>query len=211
MEFAYHYCETLSVDRVFAVDKGLEYADLLGLSPNYIVGDFDTVKHELLENYEKRIAEGMLDSYVEHYPVRKDATDTELALLKAIEEGADKITILGATGTRMDHVLANIGLLLQTAEKQIDCQIVDACNRIRLLAAGEECTILKEEQYGTYLSLIPVTSEVKNLTIKGVLYPLENKCIRQGSSLTVSNQIVEEKAVITAGMGTVLVIESMDE
>lgn len=210
MEFAKAYSKTLFIDKVFVVDKGLEYADMLGILPDYIVGDFDTVDSELLAFYEEKIAKGEIQACIERHPVQKDATDTELAVRKAIEEQAQQITILAATGNRLDHVLSNLGLLQQTADQNIDCQIVDADNRIRLLLAGEQCNIKKKNQYGVFLSLIPVTSVVKGLTITGVLYPLQDKTVLQGSSFTVSNQIVEETAVITAKEGNLLVIESKD-
>lgn len=210
IDFAKAYIETLSIDRVFAVDKGLEYVDRLGLNPDYIVGDFDTVDKDLLAAYEKRNAAGKMKAYVDRYPAKKDATDTELAVAEAIKEKAGKITILAATGNRLDHVLANLGLLFQAAEENIECQIVDENNRIRILQAGKCCRIKKRHQYGTYLSLIPISPIIKGLTITGVMYPLNNRTVIQGSSLTVSNQIKEETAIITITEGNLLVIESKD-
>lgn len=209
--FAKEYCKTLSYDKVFAVDRGLEYVDRLGISPDYIVGDFDTVAPDLLAEYESRIQKGEIGSLLERYPVKKDATDTELALHKAMEDGAGQITLLGATGSRMDHVLANIGLLLQTAGKGIPCFLVDATNRIRLLSKqGQKmCTIRQAEQFGRYLSILPLSEIVKGVTMEGVLYPLKDYDILQGSSLTVSNEIVGA-ASISLEDGALLVIESRD-
>lgn len=210
IDFAKIYSMTLSIDRVFAVDKGLEYVDSMGLVPDYIVGDFDTVDEKLLEAYEKKIAAGKIPAYLERFPVKKDATDTELAVMEAMKEQADRITILAATGNRVDHVLANLGLLLRTAEENIECHIVDETNRIRLLQAGTCCKIEKKNQFGTYLSLIPISPVIKGLTITGVMWPLNNRTVMQGSSLTVSNRILEEAAIITFTEGKLLVIESRD-
>lgn len=210
IDFAKVYSMTLSIDRVFAVDKGLEYVDSMGLVPDYIVGDFDTVDEKLLEAYEKKIAAGKITAYLECFPVKKDATDTELAVMEAMKEQADRITILAATGNRVDHVLANLGLLLRTAEENIECHIVDETNRIRLLQAGTCCKIEKKNQFGTYLSLIPISPVIKGLTITGVMWPLNNRTVMQGSSLTVSNRILEEAAIITFTEGKLLVIESRD-
>lgn len=212
LEFVQAYLKTLFYDRVFVVDKGLEYGKLLGLQPDYIVGDFDTVKAEILKSYEAEIANGNLPAYVERHPEKKDVADTELAILKAIEVGAECITIFGATGSRLDHVLANIGLLLQTAKVGIPCYIVDETNRLRLLDVQLEtsCVIKREEQHGTYLSLIPLSEVVEGVTIQGVMYPLQEKTLHQGSSLTVSNQIIAEEAEIWIDKGKVLVIESRD-
>lgn len=210
IDFAKAYSRTLSIDRVFAVDKGLEYVDSMGLVPDYIVGDFDTVDEKLLEAYEKEIAAGRIPAYLERFSAKKDAADTELAVMEAIKEQADRITILAATGNRVDHVLANLGLLLQTAEENIECHIVDETNRIRLLEAGTCCKIEKKNQFGTYLSLIPISPVIKGLTITGVMWPLNNRTVMQGSSLTVSNRILEEAAIITFTEGKLLVIESRD-
>lgn len=210
--FAKAYVKTLSYDRVFAVDKGLEYAEALGIKPDYIVGDFDTVDKMLLKSYEEQIADGKLDTLLDKYPVKKDATDTELAILKAIEEKADKITILAATGSRLDHVLANLNLLLKVNQAGIECYIVDEANRVRLLEASRNshCIIRKEEQYGKYVSLIPLEEVVEGLSITGVMYPLQKERIYQGNSLTVSNQIVDEQAEISLDKGRIFVIESKD-
>lgn len=210
LDFAKDYCEQLSYDKVFAVDRGLEYVDALGLRPDYILGDFDSVDKTLLTSYQKQIDSGSLDAIIEYHPVKKDAADTELAVLKAIEDGVGCITILGATGIRLDHVLANIGLLSLVSEKNVDCQIVDSCNRIRLLTGSTHCCIKKAEQYGDYLSFIPLTPIVKGLTLSGVMYPLNDRTVYQSSSLTVSNQITEEEAHISMEEGELLVIESRD-
>lgn len=210
LDFAKVFCGQLSYDKVYAVDKGLEYVDALGLSPDYILGDFDTVDKALLKSYQEQVDSGSLDMIIEYHPVKKDAADTELAVVKAIENGANSITILGATGSRLDHVLANIGLLSLAAEKDVKCQIVDACNRIRLLTGSAHCSIKKAEQYGDYLSFIPLTPVVKGLTLTGVMYPLTDRTVYQNSSFTVSNQITEE-AYISIKEGELLMIESRDE
>ncbi|MBR1865656.1 MAG: thiamine diphosphokinase [Lachnospiraceae bacterium] len=211
LQFAREYCRTLSYDTVYAVDRGLEYAKQLGLVPDYIVGDFDTVDAGVLAAYEKQIQCGELASVFERHPVKKDATDTELALQKAMEEGAEQITLLAATGSRMDHVLANLGLLLQTARRGISCFMVDETNRIQLLCAEHRsCQISRAGQHGRYVSVLPFAGSVCGLTMEGVLYPLKEFDLEPGSSLTVSNEIVEELAVISIRQGQLLVIESAD-
>lgn len=210
LDFAKTFCNTLSYNKVFAVDKGLEYVDALGLRPDYIAGDFDTVDRVLLTSYQEQADSGSLDAIIEYHPIKKDAADTELAVIKAIEDGADYITILAATGNRLDHVLANIGLLSLAAGKNAACQIVDACNRIRLLTGKAHCCIKKAEQYGDYLSFIPLTPVVKGLTLTGVMYPLTDRTVYQKSSFTVSNQITDEEADISIEEGELLMIESRD-
>lgn len=206
--FGTEYMKSLSYDRLFAVDRGLEYVQAMGVVPDYVVGDFDTVDHKVLLAFEAAEGKGK----VERHPAKKDETDTELAVWQAMEEGAERITLLGATGSRLDHVLANVGLLCQTVERGIDMQIVDETNRIQILDGLHRSTveIAKKEQLGTYISLIPLTDRVEGVTLEGVAYPVQDFTIVRGSSRTVSNEIASEKMRITIKKGQVLLIESRD-
>lgn len=210
--FVKQYMKSLSYDRLFVADKGLEYAKILELVPDYIVGDFDTVDTDILKVYEQK-AEQSGYIVVERHPARKDETDTELAVWKAMEEGAERITLFGATGTRLDHVFANVGLLKQTVERNVEMFIVDETNRIRIIdgQCRPECYIRKKQRFGTYLSLIALTDEVCGVTLQGLEYPLRNATVYRGSSRTVSNQIAEDRACISIKKGQLLVMESRDE
>ncbi len=206
--FGTEYIKSLSYDRLFAVDRGLEYVKDMELVPDYVVGDFDTVDYNVLLAFEEAEGKGK----VERHPAKKDETDTELAVWQAIEEKTERITLLGATGSRLDHVFANIGLLCQTVERGIDMRIVDETNRIQILDGLHRATaeIAKKEQLGTYISLIPLTDRVEGVTLEGVAYPVRDFTIVHGSSRTVSNEIVSEKMRITIKKGQVLLIESRD-
>lgn len=213
IDFAKAYIKTLSYDKVFAVDKGLEYVDAMDVIPDYLVGDFDTVDSDLLTKYEKMISCGDICTRMERHPVMKDATDTELALDIAMEMGANSVTLFAATGSRMDHVLANLGLLIKTAKCNVRMYIVDETNRVRIMTHENfgNCILSKKEQFGKYVSLVPVTPCVEGVTLKGALYPLERENIYHGGSRTVSNEIEDEYLEITMENGTMLVIESKDE
>ena len=212
LEFAKKYIKTLSFDKVFAVDQGLEYVEQLGLSPDYIVGDFDSVNENILKQYMKKEAD-LNHSLIERYPEKKDVTDTELAVQKAIGEKPDEIVLLSATGTRIDHSIMNMGLLIPIAEAGIKGYIIDEYNRIQLLNAenNKKCCIKKTEQYGSYLSFVPMSKIVEGVTMSGVMYPLNQVTVYQGSSLTVSNQIVDHWAKIEIQSGLALIIESKDD
>ena len=213
IEFAGKYLKTLSYDKVFAVDKGLEYVDTLGLKPDCLIGDFDTVNQDLLRAYASQIAQGEISTVLERHPVRKDATDTELAVDMAIKMGASDITLLAATGSRLDHVLANVGLLLATARQHVNMYIIDTQNRIRVLTECDikKCMISKEEQFGKYISLVPISPVVEGVTLKGVLYPLVQATVCQGESRTVSNEILDDYMEVQLEKGAMLVIESKDK
>ncbi len=213
IDFAKAYIKTLSYDKVFAVDKGLEYVDALGMEPDYLIGDFDTVQPCILSKYEES-EKGRSGTYkIIKHPPMKDATDTELAIDLALSLQANQITLLAATGSRIDHVLANIGLLEKTINNYVRMYIVDASNKIQFLSSDTiaNLKILKDNQHGKYVSVLPVTDVVKGLTMKGFLYPVDDEEIRRGSSRTVSNEIVNDAMEITICEGKLLVIESKDK
>ena len=166
-------------------------------------GDFDSASSEALDYFG-----GQPDiSWIRLNPV-KDDTDTESAIRKAIVLGAEKITLLGATGTRIDHLLGNIELLGIGLQNHIPIQIVDERNRIRMIGAG--ITLEKEKQFGKFVSLIPYTNVVKGLTLTGFKYPLDHYDFKGFCSLGVSNEIIAESAQITFEDGILIVIEARD-
>ena len=115
LSFAGSFLEQETFDKIIAVDAGLEAVKALGLEPDMVVGDFDTVKPGILQYYRQK--EHII--WDTHQP-EKDETDTELALLKAQATGCTQIVILGATGGRMDHMLGNIHLLFPCLQKGIE-------------------------------------------------------------------------------------------
>lgn len=171
--------------------------------PNHVVGDFDSVSDKILKFYQNNEQ----ISFHKFNP-EKDNTDTDIALKLAIELDSETITIMGALGKRMDHALSNIHILSDALKEKIPCQIVDDYNRIYLIS--DNITLNKNKTYGKFISLIPLTSEVQGLTLKGFKYPLENASLRIGKSLGVSNEIIQEIANIELKKGILIVIESRD-
>lgn len=190
-------------DYVIAVDSGLEFLYRNRILPDLVVGDFDSVSSETLQYFKAQ--RGV--TFLKLNPM-KDDTDTEFAIRRAIEMGAEKIMLLGATGSRMDHVLGNIELLGIGLEHQIPIMMLDAHNRIRMV--DRSIVIKKEEQFGTYVSLIPYTPKVNHVFLKGFLYPLSDYLLKGFCSIGVSNEIAGEEASIEFGEGILIVIESKD-
>lgn len=186
---------------VIAADKGLLTAHDAGILPDYIVGDFDSVTHDVLEKYKGQ-------SVIKEFPPEKNFTDTHLAIEEAIKLGADSIVILGATGTRIDHTMANISLLLVPFQNNIKAMIIDEHNKIYLTDSA--ISLRKEKLYGPFLSLLPYTDEVKGVTLQGFKYPLLKKDMKTGDSLGISNEVQEEMAVIQLEQGILIVIEAKD-
>ena len=188
---------------IIVCDRGLEALYQLKIIPNHVVGDFDSVSPNVLTFYQNK------PQVVFHtYNAEKDNTDTDIALKLAIKLKSSKITILGALGKRMDHAIANIHILKDALESEILCQILDEHNRIYLI--NKEMTLEKEKIYGKYVSLIPLTSTVEGLTLTGFKYPLNNYDLPVGTSLGISNEIIEDRAHIKMEKGILIVIESRD-
>lgn len=201
--FATEWIKTHAYDQVIAADKGMDFLYRNHLTPDLIVGDFDSVSTESLAYFKMNKVR-----VVELNPM-KDDTDTEFAIRKAISEGASSITLLGATGTRLDHVMGNVHLLGIGLCEGVDMEIVDAYNRIRMTDKAVEFT--KENQFGKYVSLLPFSEEVTGVTLEGFKYPLLDDTLKRFCTLGVSNEIVEENAKVQLEEGILVVIESRDE
>lgn len=201
--FALNYLKENKYDCMIAADAGMDFLYRNHLIPDVVVGDFDSVKSEGLQYFK-----GLNNVQIIQLNPVKDDTDTEFAIREAIRRGATEITLLGATGTRLDHVLANIYLLGIGLEAGVDIVIVDVHNRIRMV--HHSFCIRKEEQFGDFISVLPIAGNVKGVTLKGMKYLLERKDMDIFSSLGVSNEIVDDVAQIQVEQGFLLVVESRE-
>lgn len=204
-EFASAFIEKEAPQIVIAADKGLAFCHEKGIVPTAVVGDFDTLGNALLPEYEA------LGVPVRRFDPVKDATDTEIALRLALELGAEKITILGASqGNRLDHLFGNIHTMLIAAAAGAECFLLDAHNRIRVLTHGT--VISREEQYGKYISFVPLTTDVYGVTLTGFRYPLLDchLSVLKSASLGISNEICAETARVCFTKGVLLMLECRD-
>lgn len=199
--FLQNYLEQHTDAVVYAVDGGLTVADRAQVMPDVLVGDFDTADETLVAGYECRCR------VLRHVP-EKDATDTELAVDDALAQGADRIVLLGATGSRMDHTLANIHMLYRILEQKKEGFLVNENNRISLHNAS--FFVRKENLFGMYLSFLPFYGDVKGLVLSGVKYPLSGKDMTAGNSLGVSNEAKDDIIKVSFEAGYLLMIEARD-
>ncbi|MDI9508343.1 MAG: thiamine diphosphokinase [Clostridiales bacterium] len=187
---------------VFAVDRGLLAADKLKIEPDYILGDFDSVPEDILLKYRT------MSIPIISFPKMKDKTDTQIAFEKAIEHNAKVIDLVGATGSRMDHTMANMDLLMLGLEWGISASILDPNNKIYL--KKESFVIRKDDQHGDFISLLPFSFQVKELVLKGFKYPLDGIVLTAGSSLGISNELIEDQASVEFEEGILAVFETRD-
>lgn len=187
---------------IIVVDHGLVAADHLKLPLDFIVGDFDSVPHNILNQYRNSSVS------IKTYPAEKDKTDTEIAIELALMNNPESIDIIGATGSRLDHVFANIHLLLMPMELQVAAFIIDPNNKIYL--RKDDFVLQKAKQYGNYVSLMPFSGQVSGLTMIGFKYPLNKILLAPGSSLCVSNVLKAEEGKIEFTEGILVVFETRD-
>jgi thiamine pyrophosphokinase len=171
--------------------------------PDIVLGDYDST------GMRGRIDEmRQSGAYVEVYPAEKDFTDTEAAVKCALRKGAEEIVILGATGGRLDHFLANLDLCLVPLRRGVKCTLADEHNELRLLDRG--ITLCADEAAGRYISLLPFTDLVSGVTLTGMKYPLLDAPLVRGSSLGVSNEVTGETARIDFREGILILVLSRD-
>ncbi len=201
--FALKWLQKNKYDVMIAADSGMNFLHRNHIVPDVIAGDFDSVDDGSLEAFSQMKEVEMLRLN----PI-KDDTDTEFVIREAIRRGAKEITVLGATGTRLDHVLGNMHLLGIGLQEDVKIELVDAHNRIRMISGEVElkCT----EQFGEFVSLLPIDGTVTGVTLEGFKYPLKDAVIPSFSSLGISNEIVEGQAKIKIDNGVLLMIESRD-
>lgn len=203
--FISEWLESHSYDCLIGVDRGLEFFYRKGMLPDVALGDFDSISPQVLSYFE---SQQKVKIYA--FPPQKNATDTELAIDYAIEErNAAGIDLLGATGTRIDHLLGNLHSLYRALSMQVPCCMVDSCNKIELIQDYKK--LEKKYQYGTYVSFIPFTTSVEHVKLKGFKYSLEDATFTIGHSIGISNEICDEVAEVSFTKGILAMIESKDE
>ncbi|MCI8597131.1 MAG: thiamine diphosphokinase [Lachnospiraceae bacterium] len=204
-DFALSLYKKDAYDRIIGVDNGLRFLYENHILPTHIVGDFDTAKPELVDYYSS-----LSQIQIRRFNPVKDSTDTQIAIELALELGSSSIVILGGTGSRLDHVLGNIQSMMLAKNAGVGCEMLDEHNRIRLIS--EDTMLEKDGQYGEFVSLIPLTTVVDGVYLKGFKYPLTNHTFTSTGSagFGVSNEIMEEEAWICMRSGVFILIESRD-
>lgn len=185
-----------SGDIVIAADSGYNNAKSMGVSVDILVGDFDSLKGEIPSDVPE----------VLKLPAKKDLTDTQLAVEKAVKEGATDITIIGSLSGRLDHTLSTLAILEDLRERGIRGVIVSGQNRAVYIKNTNH--IIMRGDY-KYFSLI-ATDTAKGVSIEGAVYPLKNKTLERRKQFAVSNEIDGNCALVTVKKGGLYIIESRD-
>ncbi|MCY4410455.1 MAG: thiamine diphosphokinase [Caldilineaceae bacterium] len=185
-------------DYLIAADGGARHMEILGLSPAVIVGDLDSIDSALLLRMQEEGAD------VEQHPAAKDATDLELAIARAVRDGATEILLLGAVGGRLDQTIANL-LILAQKNWAVPLTIAEGDQLARVLRGRQSVSL--SGPTGGYVSAVALSEEVTGVTYRGLEYPLENATLRLGSTRGVSNTMVSSPAQVSIESGILLVIQ----
>ncbi len=186
-------------DYIIVCDGGLKHCKGLEMTPDLILGDFDSVDIKLLESFKDL-------SKIVKYPKDKDFTDGELGVQKAIEIGNDVIILGGFSYQgRIDHVFSNVFMMKAFNEKGIKSKMVSENSEVYYLTDEIEIESRKE-----FVSLIPISEEVEVKKSYGLKYDLTEQCFSFGSSRSLSNEAINEKIYISLKKGKALVTVSCD-
>lgn len=189
-------------DRLICADGGAHHARAMGLRPDVVVGDFDSINPELRAELE---AAGVR---FEAHPVDKDQTDLELALQLAVDEGAHLIDILAVQGGRLDQSLANLMLLARPEWAAAQVRAIAGHEIAWPLRSGE--SIIIEGKAGDRVSLVPLALTA-GVTFEGVKWPLREATLPLGSTWGISNVITDPPARLRIEKGLLLVVHAIFE
>ncbi len=160
-------------DLILCADGGYRHAKRLGITPELIIGDLDSGIDQYPDGIVSRI-----------YPSEKDATDTNLCLDYAIEQGCNEVVILGGLGGRLDHEFSHYALMLYGLKRGVRVILVNGCNEIRM----EDKPFSLKPDEKKYISFFPFGGKVENFTVRGLKYETDNMTLFCDRAQASSNQ-----------------------
>ena len=189
---------------VVAADGGALKAAALGLRPDVVVGDLDSLSSEASDALRADGVEVIV------HPPDKDESDTELAVREAVSRGATALLIVGAFGgPRLEHTIANMLLLCLPELSGRDVRLADGASVVRLLDAGQTLTV--NGKPGDFVSLFPLTPAAEGVTTTGLVYALTDEALTQGPARGLSNLMTSDVATVSARSGRLLVVHTVAE
>jgi len=187
----FHRSLLKDADIIICADGGADNAKKIGVIPNYIIGDLDSVSKSSIEFFNNK-SKIIKDN-------NQDKTDLEHALFLAETFNPSEILIMGAIGDRIDHTLANI-MCLDKIKTDIKAEIIDNKNSIQLVKNRIEIKGKKDD----IISVVPIT-DVDNLSYTGLKWNVKNLDTDIGW-FGISNKVTDGKAVIDFSKGKILII-----
>lgn len=183
-------------DFILCADGGVDNARRLGVRPQLVMGDLDSVQ---------QLPSGIP---TEHFPPEKDDTDTMLALKHALAMGYRSFLLLGAWGGRPDHAYANLCALLYLAENGAQALIADGDTEVYVVKNG---TLRLPRREGCYVSVFPFDGPAEGVSESGMQYGLTDVCLHTSDPVGVSNVFRDEQAIISVRHGVLVVFVCHEE
>lgn len=190
-------CKTVKIPHeafVICADSGYDKALDAGITPNFILGDFDSLKSDLPDNIE-----------IMRSPTHKDDTDTMLAVRTALERGYDSIVLVGACTGRTDHTIANIATLLFIREHGAK-GFIKGDNTDAYILEDEKLTLAPD--VSRYLSVFAISDKAV-VSITGADYPLDGYVMERSFPIGVSNEFIENKECTVEAKSGLIVVMSV--
>lgn len=179
---------------VYAADRGLERLEKLGITPDYVIGDFDSLGY---------VPDPLPAEHLIKLPCEKDDTDIMSCVRHACERGAREFLIYGALGGRLDHTFANIQIMKRLAES--GCRVTLYGDKYYAVAVNNG-SITLEAKPGVRVSVFSLSDHANGVTLAGLKYPLADAKLDANFPLGVSNEFSERIACVSVECGTLLVL-----
>ena len=177
-------------DFLLAADGGLVHLRKLGLTPDGILGDFDSL--------------GYVPEDAQVFPVEKDDTDSMLAVRKGLSLGYREFLLYGSLdGPRLDHTVANFQTLQFLADQGAVGYLV---GNSHIVTVVKDTAIGFPAEAKGIVSVFCMGQDATGVTLKGLQYPLEDGTLTAGFPLGVSNHFVGKPVEISVKQGSLLVI-----
>ena len=189
-----------SADLLIAANGGARHCLAMGLTPAFVVGDFDSLSPD-----QKDLLQARGSHFVVH-PRLKDQTDLELALDHAISLGAKEIYFVGLMGGRLDQTIANLLLITRSNWDAAQLILINGFDVGYLMRSGDDLEIIG--QVGDIVSLIPLSTVVDGIITIGLRWSLEKASLELGTTLGISNELSNETANIRIDQGKLLVVHN---
>lgn len=183
-------------DVIIAADGGARHALALGLIPEAILGDFDSLTEAELKVFAD------MGVHLLRFPAAKDETDLELALAHACKAGHNPIILVGANGGRLDQTLGNLSLLTDPAYSAFDIRSDDGQTEAFFISSQASL----HGKAGDLVSLIPWGSPAEGVSTDGLVYPLHKETLLPYRTRSISNQMLAENAKVSLKRGLLLCV-----
>lgn len=183
--------------RVIAADGGILHAGPLGLTVDVLIGDLDSTPAARID--EARRA----GVHIVEHARDKDATDLELALDLARDEGAGRVLVIGGHGGRVDHLLGNVGLLASPRYADLELTALLDAAIVTVVRTGRTLS----GRPGEAVTLLATHGSAEGVTTEGLAFPLDGGTLEAGSSRGVSNRLIDDRARVTLERGVLLAVQ----